>query len=266
MEPKITAQEIGARKTETEAKIVAITAYDFTMAKLLDEIVDILLVGDSLGMVVQGEPNTLGVTLDQIIYHCRCVSKATKHAHLVADMPFMSYQISEVEALRNAGRILSEGKAEAVKLEGGVRAAQTVERLVSTGIPVMGHVGLTPQSVHLFGGHRVQGKTDSGRESILQDAPALEDAGAYAVVLEAIPADLAKAITERLGIPTIGIGAGPHCDGQVLVSTDLLGMDDSFHPKFLKRYANLSESVQAAAAKFASKVRKGEFPTLEHSF
>ena len=267
---RITAMNIRQRKGETKnpkaGKIVAVTAYDFTFAKLVDSHVDIVLVGDSLGMVIQGHPNTLSVTVEDMIYHSRAVHRGLKTAHLVVDMPFMSYQAGVQSAIRNAGRLVQEGFAQSVKLEGGVNIAKTVEKLVDIGIPVMGHVGLTPQSVHQFGGYRIQGKSKSAKEAIMMDALALEDAGAYAIVLEGIPAELAAEITERITIPTIGIGAGAKCDGQVLVSQDLLGMDSEFRPRFVKQFANLSESVQGAVAKYANEVRSGQFPLEEHSF
>jgi 3-methyl-2-oxobutanoate hydroxymethyltransferase len=263
--PKVTSTGLRAKKERNE-KIVAITAYDYTFAKLFDEGVDVILVGDSLGMVVQGHSNTLSVTLEDIIYHSRAVARAVKHAHLVADMPFLTYQVSGDEAVRNAGRLLSEGFAEAVKLEGGVAIAPTVERLVQLGIPVMGHIGLTPQSVHAFGGYKIQGKTEIARESIFQDALALEDAGCYSIVLEGIPAELSEAITKRLKIPTIGIGAGPVCDGQILVSQDLLGLNPEFAPRFVKRYGDLSSVVRNALAAYAKEVKSGEFPDRAHSF
>ena len=267
---RITAMNIRQRKGETKnpkaGKIVAVTAYDFTFAKLVDSHVDIVLVGDSLGMVIRGHPNTLSVTVEDMIYHSRAVHRGLKTAHLVVDMPFMSYQAGVQSAIRNAGRLVQEGFAQSVKLEGGVNIAKTVEKLVDIGIPVMGHVGLTPQSVHQFGGYRIQGKSKSAKEAIMMDALALEDAGAYAIVLEGIPAELAAEITERITIPTIGIGAGAKCDGQVLVSQDLLGMDSEFRPRFVKQFANLSESVQGAVAKYANEVRSGQFPLEEHSF
>lgn len=261
---KVTSVQIRSRKGGE--KLVAVTAYDFTFARLADELVDILLVGDSLGMVVQGQPNTLSVTVEDVIYHTRAVSRAARHAHVVADMPFLSYQASIEDAVRNAGRLLAEGGAEAVKLEGGVVIADTVARLTTLGIPVMGHVGLTPQSVHAFGGFKVQGRTDAARESILQDALTLEDAGVYSIVLEGMPADLAKLVSTRLKIPTIGIGAGAACDGQVLVCTDLLGMNPDFTPRFVKKFAELHEPVRVALGKFAKEVRDGAFPGKEHSF
>ncbi len=267
--PKVTANTLKHLKSlpqEDFKKIVAVTAYDFLFAKLVDELVDVVLVGDSLGMVVQGKENTLSVTMDQMVYHTQNVARALKHAHLVADMPFMSYQVSEDAAVLNAGRLLSEGGAHAVKLEGGVRIAKLTERLVDAGIPVLGHIGLTPQSVHAFGGYKIQGKTDSAKESILQDALALEDAGAYAIVLEGVPEDLAKDITARLKIPTIGIGAGKFCDGQILVATDLLGMNPDFNPKFVKKYADLASVIRTAVSEYANEVKTGAFPTEIHSF
>lgn len=264
MSAKITTPQIRALKGQT--KIIAVTAYDYTFARLADELVDVLLVGDSLGMVFQGESTTLSVTMDQMVYHTKAVTRGARHAHVVADLPFMSYQVSPEEALRNAGRLIAEGGAEAVKLEGGVAMAATVEKIVSAGIPVMGHIGLTPQSVHTLGGFKVQGKTASARESLLQDALALEDAGAYAIVLEGIPASLAAMLTEKLQIPTIGIGAGKNCDGQVLVSTDLLGLNQGFKPKFLKQFAQMGDGVKEALQTYATEVRDGVFPDASHSF
>ena len=246
--------------------LVAITAYDYTSAKLFDELVDIVLVGDSLGMVIQGSSNTLSVTMDEMVYHTRAVSRALKSAHLVADMPFMSYQVSVKDAIRNAGRLLSEGGAESVKLEGGISVASTIEKLVVSGIPVMGHIGLTPQSVHAFGGYKIQGKTISTGEAILQDALTLEESGVYAVVLEGIPSELAKIITERIKIPPIGIGAGPACDGQILVSQDLLGMNPGFKPKFLRTYSNAFETVQGAINAYDRDVKAGKFPAENESY
>jgi 3-methyl-2-oxobutanoate hydroxymethyltransferase len=264
---KITVADVRARKGRPDSKkLVTVTAYDFTFARLIDELVDIVLVGDSLGMVIQGEPNTLAVTVDEMVYHTRSVSRALKHAHLVADMPFMSYQPGLRSAIRNAGRLVSEGRAEAVKLEGGVAIARIVAKLVDYGIPVMGHIGLQPQSVHAMGGYKVQGKTERSRNAILQDALALEDAGAYSIVLEGIPAELAAEVTARIGIPTIGIGAGAQCDGQVLVSQDLLGMNPEFQPRFVKSYVNLAETVRGAINQFADEVQSGAFPEPKHSF
>ena len=263
---KITVPDLRARKHKGP-KIVMLTAYDATMARLLDEAsVDILLVGDSLGMVVQGLPNTLSVTVEEICYHGRAVSRGAERAHLVGDMPFMSFQLSPEDALRNAGTMVKTGAFEAVKVEGGVEIAEHVQRIVRAGIPVMGHVGLTPQSVHAMGGFRVQGKTDDAATRIVADAKALESAGAYAIVLEGIPADLARRITDAVDVPTIGIGAGPACDGQVLVSYDMLGMFRHIRPKFVKRYGEYGDSIVEAAREYLDEVRSGVFPGPEHSF
>jgi 3-methyl-2-oxobutanoate hydroxymethyltransferase len=265
-ECKITAPKIKAMKGRGR-KIVAVTAYDATFSRLVDRCgIDIVLVGDSLGMVIQGEASTIPVRIEHMIYHCRAVSKGLKKAHLVVDMPFLTFQISHEEALRNAGRLVQEGNAEAVKLEGGIRSARAVQGIVEAGIPVMGHVGLTPQSVNAFGGHRIQGKTEEAAQKVLEDALALEEAGCYSIVLEGIPKDLSMTITEKLSIPTIGISAGQHCDGQVLVLYDLLGLDPDFNPKFLKKYENLAEKVINAVKSYASEVREGNFPSDEHSF
>jgi 3-methyl-2-oxobutanoate hydroxymethyltransferase len=263
---RTTIVDLRKRKAEGQ-KLAMVTAYDATMARLLDQAgVDVLLVGDSLGMVVQGASDTLAVTLDQVIYHCRCVAKGSSRAHLVADLPFMTYQVSPEQALENAGRMLSAGQVQSVKLEGGVAVAETVRRIVSCGIPVMGHVGLTPQSVHAMGGFRVQGRSDEDAQRVLDDALAIEAAGAWSIVLEGIPSELAERITERLTIPTIGIGAGPACDGQVLVCNDILGLDLSFSPRFVKRYARLEETVVGAVRTFVEEVRAGSFPGPEHGF
>lgn len=264
---KVTTSELRGRKVaQGQPHIIAVTAYDYTFAKMMDESVDVILVGDSLGMVIQGNKNTLSVTVDDMIYHSRAVSHALSHAHLVVDMPFMSYQTGEVDAVRNAGRLVSEGGAEAVKIEGGVGVSSIVSRLVQIGIPVMGHIGMTPQSVHVYGGFKVQGKSDQAKNSILQDAMALEDAGAYAVVVESVPEDLGARITERLKIPVIGIGAGSFCDGQILVAQDLLGMNSDFKPKFVKRFADIGSSVRTAVAQFSEEVKSGKFPDKNHSF
>ena len=248
-------------------RITMVTAYDATFARLFDDAgMDVLLVGDSLGMVVQGQDSTLPVTVDEVIYHCRAVARGTRRAHIVGDMPFLSWQVSPEQALTNAGRFLSEGGAQAVKLEGGVDAAPTIERIVHAGIPVMAHVGLTPQSVHAMGGFRVQGKTEAAAARVLADAKAVAEAGAYSLVLEGIPSDLAKRITEGVDIPTIGIGAGPHCDGQVLVCYDLLGLTPDLKPKFVKRYAQFFEEGVAAARRYRDEVRSGVFPSEEFSF
>lgn len=262
----VTVPRLLAKKASGE-KITMVTAYDATFARMFDDAgADMLLVGDSLGMVVQGRDSTLGVTVDEVIYHCRAVARGTKYAHIVGDMPFMSHQISMEEAMRNAGRFLSEGGAHSIKLEGGESAAPTIRRLVSAGIPVMAHVGLMPQSVHAMGGFRVQGKTRSAADSVLADAIAVAEAGAYSVVLEGIPSDLAAAITDRIDIPTIGIGAGPSCDGQVLVGYDLLGLTPDLRPRFVKRYAEFFDEGKAAAGQYFDEVRKGVFPAEEHGF
>ncbi|MBW2404790.1 MAG: 3-methyl-2-oxobutanoate hydroxymethyltransferase [Deltaproteobacteria bacterium] len=228
--------------------------------------IDVLLVGDSLGMVVQGHDSTLPVTVDEVIYHCRAVARGTRRAHVVGDMPFLSWQVSPEQALTNAGRFLSEGGAQSVKLEGGVDAAPTIERIVHAGIPVMAHVGLTPQSVHAMGGFRVQGKSERAAARVFADAKAVADAGAYSLVLEGIPTDLAKRITDEVDIPTIGIGAGPHCDGQVLVCYDLLGLTPDLKPKFVKRYAEFFEEGLTAARRYRDEVRAGVFPSEEYAF
>jgi 3-methyl-2-oxobutanoate hydroxymethyltransferase len=266
MAEKVTAPEIVGRKQQGE-KITCLTAYDYSFARILDGAnIDIILVGDSVGCVFQGQPNTLTVTLDEMIYHTRAVARGCSRALVVGDMPFLSYQVSREQAIKNAGRLLQEGGAEAVKLEGGVAIDKTIETIVKIGIPVMGHVGLTPQSVHRFGGYKVQGKSQEQRQSVMDDAVAVEASGAFAVVLEGIPLDLAKEITERLSIPTIGIGAGPHCDGQVLVIHDMLGLFDDFTPKFVKRYADLKGSIAGAVKSFIKEVREQKFPDKEHSF
>lgn len=244
-----------------------VTAYDATFARMFEDAgIDILLVGDSLGMVVQGLDSTLPVTVDEVIYHCRAVARSARRAHVVGDMPFLSWQLSSEQALRNAGRFLSEGGAQSVKLEGGVGAAPTIERIVQAGIPVMAHVGLTPQSVHAMGGFRVQGRTEETAARVLADAKAVAEAGAYALVLEGIPSDLAQEISAEVAIPTIGIGAGPHCDGQVLVCYDLLGLTPDLKPKFVKRYAEFFEEGVDAARRYRDEVRAGVFPSEEFSF
>jgi 3-methyl-2-oxobutanoate hydroxymethyltransferase len=266
MAEKVTVPQIVKMK-QAGQKIAVLTAYDYSFARILDDAgIDILLVGDSVGSVVQGQESTLPVTLEEMIYHTRIVARGRKRALLVADMPFLSYQVSVEEAKRNAGRFLSEGGAEAVKVEGGVPVQQTIRAIVEMGIPVMGHVGLTPQSIHRFGGYKVQGKEKEAREKIMQDALAVEEGGAFSIVLEGIPLDLAQEITRRLSIPTIGIGAGIHCDGQVLVVHDLLGLFDAYTPKFVKRYADLKTVMADAVKRFITEVRDGNFPDDEHSF
>jgi 3-methyl-2-oxobutanoate hydroxymethyltransferase len=266
MAEKITVPEIVKMKPAGR-KITVLTAYDYSFARVLDDAgIDILLVGDSVGSVIQGQANTLPVTLEEMIYHTRIVARGRTRALLVADMPFLSYQVKVEEAKRNAGRFLSEGGAEAVKLEGGVTMLKTIEAIVQMGIPVMGHVGLTPQSIHRFGGYKVQGKKKAARDGIMQDALAVEEGGAFSVVLEGIPMDLAEEITRRLTIPTIGIGAGAHCDGQVLVVHDMLGLFDVYTPKFVKRYADLKGIMADAVKRYIAEVREGSFPDDEHSF
>jgi 3-methyl-2-oxobutanoate hydroxymethyltransferase len=266
MADKVTVPEIIAMKQRGE-KITCLTAYDYSFARILDGAgVDILLVGDSLGCVVQGHQNTLPVTMDEMIYHTRTVVRGRKRALVVGDMPFLSFQLSKEQAIHNAGRFLQEGGAEAVKLEGGVAMRATIEAIVQLGIPVMGHIGLTPQSVHRFGGYKIQGKNKDRREMIVKDAVDVQEAGAFAVVLEGMPAELAMDITERLTIPTIGIGAGVHCDGQVLVVHDMLGLFDDFKPKFVKRYAEIKEVMTGAVKNFITEVREERFPGKEHSF
>ena len=250
-----------AQMKERGERIVMLTAYDATMTRLFDRAgIDLLLVGDSLGNVILGLDTTIPVTLDEIIHHTRAVTRAASRALVVADMPFLTYQISAEQAMRNAARLFQEGGAAAVKLEGGRAVADTVGRITSAGLPVMGHVGLTPQHVHRLGGMRQQARDDDAAEELISDALALEDAGAFAVVLEAIPDPVAKEVTSRLKIPTIGIGAGPHCDGQVLVSYDVLGLFDGFVPPFVKQYAQLGELILNAVKNYADDVRQGAFP------
>jgi 3-methyl-2-oxobutanoate hydroxymethyltransferase len=262
---KITIPDLGAMKSEGR-KIVMITAYDALFSRIFDEAgMDVILVGDSLGQVVLGYPDTLNVTMDDMVRHTAAAARGRKRSLLVADMPFLSYQTGVPDAIRNAGMLLQAG-AEAVKLEGGRNMEGTIRAIVACDIPVMGHIGLTPQSVHRMGGYRVQGKTDPQRERLLDDASAVQEAGAFSVVLEGMPSPLAAEITRRLSIPTIGIGAGPDCDGQVLVMQDLLGLFDEFRPKFVKRFGELRKPVADAAAAYAAAVRDGSFPDAEHSF
>ena len=263
---RVSIDDLKAMKQRGE-KFAMLTAYDYPTARLLDEAgVPIILVGDSLGMVVLGYSSTLPVTMADMIHHVGAVVRGTQRTHVVADMPFMSYQASPEDALRNAGRFLQEAGAQSVKLEGGVSVAETVRRLVEAGIPVMGHIGLTPQSVNEFGGYKVQGKTPAAAVKVLNDAVALEQAGAYAVVLETIPAPLGKLVSERLSIPTIGIGAGPYCDGQVQVLHDMLGLFGDFVPKHAKQYAHLAEEIGRAAREYLTEVQEGSFPTERESF
>ena len=262
----VTTFVIGGMKRKGE-KIAMLTAYDYFTAALLDEAgVDIILVGDSLGMVVLGYDSTLPVTMEDMIHHIRPVSRAAKRAMVIGDMPFMSYQVSVEEALCNAGRFLQEAGAHGVKLEGGREVAEIVRKITSAGIPVMGHLGLTPQSVHKLGGYKVQGRGDVEAKRIMEDSRILEEAGAFSIVLESVPAGLAEEITKSLEIPTIGIGAGVNCDGQVLVVNDMLGMFEKFTPKFVKKYANLNITMKEAVKQYLDEVRAEIFPGEEHSF
>ena len=261
---KVTVPYLSSLKRKGQ-KIVMVTAYDATFARLVDEAgADMVLVGDSLGTVIQGHENTLPVTLEDVVYHSRAVSRGLSRAHLVADMPFMTAQISVENALRSAARLMQDGRAHSVKLEGGVEAAETVRALTAVGIPVVGHVGLRPQSIHAMGGHRIQGKRRVDQARILEDALAVAEAGAFCLVLEGIPMELAAAVTEQVSIPTVGIGAGPSCDGQVLVLYDLLGLNEDFQPKFLKRFAELGAEVRRAVSQYATETRTGVFPEPKH--
>ncbi len=266
MSRRVTAPALARSKKDGQ-KIVMVTAYDYTMARLVDAArVDVILVGDSLGMVMLGLETTVPVTLDHMVWHTASVVRGARHALVVADLPFMTYQQGVQAALESAGRLLKEGGAQAVKLEGGEGILPQVRALVQAGVPVMGHLGLTPQSIHAFGGYRVQGRGQDAAERLLEDAHALQEAGAFAIVLECIPTSLARRVTEALHIPTIGIGAGVDCDGQVLVLHDLLGMFSDLQPVFVKRYAELGESISAAVGRYAEEVRTGVFPGQEHSY
>jgi 3-methyl-2-oxobutanoate hydroxymethyltransferase len=263
---RLTIRDLKEMKRHGE-KIAMLTAYDYTSAKIIEDAgVRLVLVGDSLGQVVLGYDSTVPVTMDEMVHHIRAVVRGTMSSHIVGDMPFLSYQTDHADAIRNAGRLLKEGGAQSVKLEGGRRVADTVRRVVEAGIPVMGHIGLTPQSVNQLGGYRVQGRTSKAAEELIEDARALEEAGAYSVVLELVPAALAGMITERLSIPTIGIGAGVQCDGQVQVFHDLMGLFTDFAPKHARRYANLAETIKAAAAEYMSDVQGQSFPSDKESF
>lgn len=263
---KVTITKLQQMKNERK-KITMLTAYDFPTACILDQCgIDILLIGDSVGNTILGYSNTLPVTMEEMIHHTKAVTRGRKRALVVADMPFMSYQVSLEEAKRNAGRLIKEGEAEAVKVEGGENVEPIIKAITEIDIPVMGHIGLTPQSIHRIGGYHLQGKDEKQREKIIADALAVERAGAFAIVLEVIPASLAQDITNLLKIPTIGIGAGIHCDGQVLVINDLLGIVSGFRPKFVKRYANLKEIISQAVKEFITEVREGKFPDENHSF
>lgn len=263
---KVTTKTFLQLKADGE-KIALLTAYDWLTARLLDDCgIDGILVGDSANMVFYGEPTTLSITMDQMIYHTRAVAQAATRALVIGDMPFMSYQAGPQGALKNAGRFLKEGRAQAVKVEGGKEIVPTVRRLVEVGIPVMGHIGLLPQSVHRYGGYRVRGKGKEEAGYLLESATLLEDAGCFSLVLEKIPADLAKRISKELRIPTIGIGAGPFCDGQILVVQDMLGLFEEFKPKFVRRYAELATRVREAFHRYIEDVKKGNFPSSRESY
>ncbi|KUG24312.1 3-methyl-2-oxobutanoate hydroxymethyltransferase [hydrocarbon metagenome] len=261
-----TILDIKKMKIQGE-KITVLTAYDYGMASIMDESdIDIILVGDSLGMVVLGYDTTLPVTMDEMLSHTKAVARGANKALIVADMPFLSYQTSEESAITNAGRFLKEGNAQAVKLEGGREVAETVRKITSSGIPVMAHLGLTPQSINQIGGYKVQGKTDATARRIIEDAKILEESGAFSIVLECIPEGLAAEVSSSIAIPTIGIGAGVNCDGQVLVINDVLGMYERFTPKFVKKYANLNLEIKKAVKTYITEVKHGTFPDSEHSF
>ncbi|MFQ6114741.1 MAG: 3-methyl-2-oxobutanoate hydroxymethyltransferase [bacterium] len=263
---KVTVPSLKEMK-QTGEKIVSLTAYDYLLASILDEAgVDVILVGDSGAMVFAGHETTLPITMDEMIYHVKAVSRGTKRALLVADMPFLSFQITPEETINNAGRFLKEGHAEAVKVEGGQVMAESIRKLVQAGIPVMGHLGLTPQSIHQFGGYKVRGSNSIDAQKILEDAVVLEQAGAFSIVLEKVPAELARNVTEKVSVPTIGIGAGKYCDGQVLVTHDMLGLFEKFRPKFVRRYAELGTEIRKACERFAHDVREGKFPNADESY
>ena len=262
---RLTINKIQDLKTAGE-KIIMLTAYDYSTARIVDEAgTHLILVGDTLGMVVLGYNSTVPVTMDEMLHHVKAVVRGSKTALVIGDMPFMSYQASVEEAIRNAGRMLQEGGCQAVKLEGGVVISETTRRIVNCGIPVMGHIGLTPQSINQLGGHRVQGKTTDTAKRLIEDAMALEQSGAFAIVLELVPVQLARLITGKLSIPTIGIGAGPFCDGQVQVINDMLGLFTDFVPKHAKQYARLASTMKEAVSEYCAEVKSGAFPSGEHS-
>ena len=263
---RVNVTQIAEMKRRGE-RIPMLTAYDYATARFLDDAgIPMILVGDSLGMVVLGYDSTLPVTLDDMVHHTKAVARGASRALIIADMPFMTYQTSQEDALRSAARFLQEAGAQAVKLEGGERSAATVARLVEAGIPVQGHIGLTPQSINQMGGYHVQGRSAQAAAQLVADAIALDQAGAFSIVLEAVPAELAKLITERVTAPTIGIGAGPHCDGQVLVLHDMLGLYPDFVPKHTKQYAKLGETIKEAVGSYIQEVKQGDFPTAKESF
>lgn len=252
---------------ENNERISMLTAYDYSSAKLIDEAgIDTILIGDSLGMVSLGYEDTLSVTMEDMIHHTKAVARATKNALVVADLPFMSYQTSVYDAVYNAGRLIKEGRAHAVKLEGGIEMCDRIEAIVKSSIPVMAHIGLTPQSVNALGGFKVQGKNEKAAKALIEAAKAVEKAGAFAVVLECVPAKLAEIVTKELNIPTIGIGAGAQCDGQVLVYQDMIGMFSGFTPKFVKKYANIGDMMKEAFEEYNKEVKNGSFPSQEHTF
>jgi 3-methyl-2-oxobutanoate hydroxymethyltransferase len=264
--PKITIHDLLKKKAE-KRKITMLTAYDYPFARIVDEAgIDGIIVGDSLAMVVQGIENTLPVTMDEMVYHTKIVARAVSNAIVIGDMPFMSYQASIEDAVRNAGRFLKEAGASAVKIEGGAEVAEHIRAMTKSDIPVMAHIGLTPQSIHRMGGYKIQGRTKEAAERLREEAHIAEDAGVFSLILEAIPAELAAQITEELTIPTIGIGAGPSCDGQVLVLHDVIGLFERFLPKFAKRYVNIKDEVLRAIKNYKEEVEKGVFPSDEHSF
>lgn len=263
---KFTVSSFLKAKKDDE-KISMLTAYDYSTAKLLDEAgVDSLLVGDSLGMVMLGYENTLQVTVDDMVHHCKAVTRGAKRAMVIGDMPFLSYHISVEDTIRNAGRLVQEGGAHAVKLEGGREVVDKIKAIVDAQIPVIGHLGLTPQSINIFGGFKVQGKNEEQAQKIVEDALLLQEAGVFAIVLECVPEKLAKLISEKLKVPTIGIGAGKYCDGQVLVTQDMLGMYTDFVPKFVKQYSNLCDSIKESTKRYIEEIKEGQFPAKEHTF
>lgn len=264
--PHFTVHDFLKKKREGK-KITMLTAYDFPFARIVDEAgIDAILVGDSVSMVVQGLENTLPVTMDEMIYHAKMVARAVKNSMVIGDMPFLSYQVSIEDAIRNAGRFLKEGGASAVKIEGGAEIAEHIKAMIKSDIPVMAHIGLTPHSIHRMGGYKVQGRDEETANRLIEEAHILQDAGAFSIVLEAIPTELARRVTEELTIPSIGIGAGPYCDGQVLVLHDVLGLFERFIPRFVKRYANLKDEALKAIKNYKEEVEKGVFPSEEHSF
>jgi 3-methyl-2-oxobutanoate hydroxymethyltransferase len=261
---RITINNIKEMKLKKE-KIVMLTAYDYSTAKLIDEAgIPLILVGDSLGMVILGYDSTIPVTMDDMLHHTKAVTRGAKKALVIGDMPFMSYHTNSSDALRNAARFIQEAGAQAIKLEGGEVIAETVKRIVDCGIPVMGHLGLTPQFIHQLGGYKLQGKTPEAAKRLLDDACALEQAGAFAIVLELVPTQLSKLITQSINVPTIGIGAGPDCDGQVQVISDALGLFTDFVPKHAKQYAKLADTIKTAIANYTAEVKNGSFPTSDH--